>query len=162
MDHLSHGLSKRFVLRGFVNSTEFTSLCEDTYGITGGDITLTENRDLNPNVTKFVWNAYKIGLDRNPAISDLNNHTGSILDGTNEPKDIAMMVMFSTEFINKNYTNAEFLTILYSVLLGVEPDAPGYNYNLGLLNSGMTRLNMFNSFASSTAYYNMVSGLGID
>jgi hypothetical protein len=161
LDHMSHGLSKRFVLRGFVNSTEFSSLCEDTYGITRGDIALTENRDLNPNVTRFVWNAYKIGLDRNPSISDLNNYTGSILDGTNEPKDVAMMVMFSTEFINKNYTNAEFLTILYRVLLGVEPDATGYNYNLGLLNSGMTRLNMFNSFASSTAYYNMVSGLGI-
>jgi hypothetical protein len=73
-----------------------------------------------------------------------------------------MMVMFSTEFINKNYTNAEFLSIPYRVLLGVEPDAQGYNYNLGLLNSGMTRLNMFNSFAISTAYYDMVSGLGID
>ena len=73
-----------------------------------------------------------------------------------------MMVMFSTEFINKNFTNAEFLTKPYRVLLAVEPDATGYNYNLSLLNSGMTRLDMFNSFAISTAYYNMVSGLGIN
>ncbi len=61
---------------------------------------------------------------------------GSTLD------DIAWGFSNSTEFQNQygsTLPNSEFLTIVYSNVLGRDPDQEGFNYWLGQMNGGLTQ-----------------------
>ena len=69
---LDYGVSRLCVLRGFIQSPEFGKLCSK-YKITAGTITLTEARDMNQQVTKYVALSYKNCLNRKASVSELND-----------------------------------------------------------------------------------------
>ena len=76
---LSVGASRAYVCSGFLNSTEYQGLCA-SYGITPGSLTLTENRDKNLVVTRFISYFYNYCLDRQGDAEGLNTWTGGLLD----------------------------------------------------------------------------------
>lgn len=79
LDELTTGFSRLYVYRGFAESTEFTNLCE-AFGIQRGFVNLTESRDLNPGVTRFVSRLYSKALNRTPDIKGLNECLIKIID----------------------------------------------------------------------------------
>ena len=56
-------MSRNYVFGQFVISVEFANLCRD-YGIERGAVTLTEERDKNYDVTRFVARNYTQFLGR--------------------------------------------------------------------------------------------------
>jgi len=161
LEILSHNVSYKYVLRGFIHSDEFTKMC-NSYGITKGNITLTEARDKNINVTKFVNRFYNVFLGRSPDMSGLNNWAGQLINKNNTAASVAYGFVFSSEFKSKNYSNEEYVTFLYNGLFGRGPDPSGKNNWVNKLNSGISRSAVFNGFANSLEFKDMVKKMGIN
>jgi hypothetical protein len=67
----------------------------------------------------------------------------------------------SAEFINRNTSNEDFITILYRAFFDREPDTGGYYDWLNQLNSGKSRQNVLNGFIYSTEFENLCNSYGI-
>jgi|GEM_PF-1509730 len=157
---LNNGVSRRGVVARFINSTEFTQI-SNSYGITKGSLAYTETRDININLTMYVYRCYSQTLGRAADVGGLNYWTGIILNGTNSAKAVAESILFSTEFQNKNTSNTDFVKVLYRTYMGREFDAAGLNYWVGLLNSGMTRRQVAASFGNSPEFQAIMNSFGV-
>lgn len=159
--HLNNGVSRLYVFRQFVNSQEFTNLCNE-YGIIKGDVTLGEARDQNCDVTRFVARNYREFLGREYDIDGLNDWTGRINNRVQTMQDIASGFVFSEECINKNLSNEEFVQMLYRGCFDRTGDNLGVADWVSKLNSGeYNREQVFLGFANSQEFANMVSSYGL-
>lgn len=157
---LKDGMSRAYVLKGFTDSVEFNRLC-GVYGIQQGTIILSENRDRNPKVTAFVNRLYSIAMNRSADVNGLNDWTGKLLDKKQTPKQVAYGFVFSQEMTNRNLSNQQFVTMLYQTMMDREPDEAGLNDWLTRLKTGTSRQTVFNGFADSTEFDNIVKAYGL-
>ena len=158
------GVSNNYILRGFVHSNEFTGLCND-FGITRGSIILTEPRDQNLGITKFVSRCYSEVLGRKADTGGLNGWCEKILnapDRKQEAINTASNGFFhSPEFIGKNTTDEQYVTILYKTFLGREPDAGGFANWVNKLKNGVSRDTVLMGFANSAEFAKIMADYGI-
>ena len=96
-----------------------------SYGIVPGSLSLSEYRDQNLDVTRFVSHFYKYCLNRNGDPEGLNDWTGGLLEHRFDGAYIASGFIFSDEFHNKNLSNEDFIEILYQTILGRASDPAG-------------------------------------
>ena len=157
---LDNGVSRAYVLKGFTDSSEFNNLCS-VYGIRQGTITTSENRDKNPQVTAFVNRLYTIAMNRAADVNGLNDWTGKLLAKTKTPKQVASGFVFSQEMANRNLSNQEYVTMLYRTMMDREPDEAGLNDWVTRLQSGTSRQSVFDGFADSTEFDNIVRAYGL-
>lgn len=157
---LDSGLSRMHVFRGFAESQEFTKICQ-SYGIQRGNAILTEPRDQNEGVTKFVVRNYRLCLERDADQGGLNAWCTALLSGSNNAKEVAHGFFFSNEFMNKNLSDRDYITLLYKVLMDRNPDASGLNAWCQVLDNGYSRENVFNQFADSNEFQTICSRYGI-
>lgn len=148
---LENGLSRMHVYKGFAQSAEFSRLCQ-TYGIIPGTVTLTEPRDQNENITKFITRCYKLCLDRQPDVQGLNQWCSQLLDGTNTPKEAVYGFVFSGEFKGKQLSNEDYIRYLYRILMDREADSAGLSDWLSMMDNGASREDIFNGFADSPEF----------
>lgn len=157
---IDSGLSRMHVFRGFAESDEFTSLCSD-YGIRRGYVVLTEPRDQNENVTKFVVRCYKLCLGRNADVDGLNGWCRQLLNGANTAKEAAHGFVLSQELLKKNLSNENFVKTLYRLFMDREADPEGLKAWLNVLESGKDREHVFNGFADSLEFKKICQRYGI-
>ena len=75
---------------------------------------------------------------------------------------VALEFMLSDEFINKNTSNEDFVTVLYRTYFGREPEAGGFNYWIGELTSGRkTRTTVAKDFIYSQEWADTCASYGI-
>ena len=164
LEKLENGVSRNYVLKGFVDSKEFHNLCKK-YEMTPGSITLTEPRDQNYGVTSFVARLYTKALERKFDVGGLNNWTRPVWVATDKKKemiDVATIGFFhSPEFLNKNHSNEKYVTILYHTFLNREPDAGGFTDWVNKLKSGTSRDAVLYGFAYSQEFANLMAKYGI-
>ena len=164
IDKYESGVSNNYILKGFVESREFSAICKE-YDIEAGTIALTEARDQNIGITKFVSRCYSEVLGRKADVGGLNNWCNKILSASDQKKAAVSMAstgfFHSTEFRNRNTTNEEYVTILYRTFFGRDPDTGGYSNWLKKLKSGTSRDTVLSGFASSKEFANLLSSYGI-
>jgi len=158
--YLDSGMSRYWVLNNFVISTEFNNICV-SYGITRGTLPLTNPADLYPQITAFVTRFYKLCLNRMPDEGGLNYWVGDLAAGTRTGAILANDFVFSTEFVNRNLSNQDFVTIMMRAFFNREPDAGGLTYWTGILQSGGSRLNVLIGFVNSTEFGQICNDYGI-
>ena len=163
-DILDKGVSRIFVVKGFVESPEFTNICNN-YKVTKGEVSTDESRDINIGITSFVTRCYTKALGRKYDIDGLNYHTGNILNSSNKKQtalDTASNGFFhSPEFLNKNTSNSEFIKICYRTFLDREAEGSGLQYYLNRLNSGESRDTLLSNFANSPEFINLLASYGL-
>lgn len=157
---LENGVSRKYISAQFVNSQEFKQLC-DTYKVNKGDITLTENRDKNYDVTQFVSHFYEYCLERSGDVQGLNDWTGWLLGKSMTGVDVAQGFLFSTEFINKGLNDAEFIETLYRTLLSRTSDTEGMKTWLEHLDNGVSNNYILSGFVRSKEFSNLCDTYGI-
>ena len=163
---LKNGVSRSYVFRGFCHSDEFSAICNN-YGITRGNITLTESRDQNHNVTMYVYRCYDRTLGRKPDVKGMNFWTEQILSKKRSPIDVAGNFIFSAEFKNKKLSDEEYIKILYRMFFDREYNAPGTDPNgiqfwLNELKSGnRDRYEVFIGFANSKEFRIVLDSFGL-
>ena len=159
ISQLKNGASREDVLNGFIYATEFADLCEE-YGIRAfeGHITKAQREAVEAFVTRF----YQLCLDRDPDAEGLAGWTNNLLDQIQTGADVANGFIYSQEFINKNTTNDEYLTILYKAFFNRDPDQSGWDAWLTELNSGKDRGYVLNGFLGSQEFITLCEDYGID
>lgn len=157
---LSNGVSRSLILKGFVESPEYTQICNDSE-IERGTILLLEPRDQNPNLTMFVFRLYEKALQRSAEIDGLNYYCSEIINKRVTPIEAAQNFIFSPEFQGKNFNNVEYVKVLYRTFMGREFDVSGLNYHLERMNNGVTREEILKGFAYSPEFKAIMNGFGI-
>ena len=152
-------VSRKYLLAGFANSTEFRQLCE-SYGILQGTYRSDEARDQNQSLAAFVTSLYRSCLGREPDVDGLNYWTGRLYYQGHSAAATAQGFYFSQEFASKS-NNAAFVDALYKGLMSRNPDAAGRAYWLQKLNSGVSRKTVFDGFINSTEFTNLCNRYGI-
>ncbi len=160
LSKLSQGMSRRWVFKGFAESGEFTAICKD-YGITRGNVTLTEYRDKNEGVTTFVYRCYDKALGRKADVGGLNNWCQILIEKRQTPEEVAKGFIFSPEMNEKNLSNTEFVKVLYRVFMGREYDQAGLNTWVNNLNNHTSRESVFEGFAYSNEFKVIVASYGL-
>ncbi|MDY4922133.1 MAG: DUF4214 domain-containing protein [Frisingicoccus sp.] len=148
---LSDGVSRKYVCSKFVDSIEFEDLCE-RYDVNKGSIELTENRDQNLDITRFVTYFYRMCLDREGDASGLNDWTGGLLSQELTGADIAHGFLFSKEFCEKNLSNEDYLEILYQTLLSRHSDPKGKADWLVVMDNGVSNKYIMAGFVHSDEF----------
>ena len=157
---LVNGVSRRYVLAGFLNSAEFARTCK-AYGVKQGSLSVKEMRDKNYGLTSFISRLYTKALGRSYDIAGLNGWCGKILSGTWRPIDVATSGFFhSQEFYNRNLNNSEFVKVLYRTFLDREAEAAGLKGWVGKLNKGTSRDSIISGFANSQEFANLMDRYG--
>ena len=160
MTALESNVSRRFVARGFIESEEFSNLCED-YGIVRGNVSLTEGRDQNYEVTVFINRCYNVFLGRDAEVLGLNDWCSKIYNKEISAAKLAYGFVFSQEFMNKGYSNEEYVERLYNGMFGRPGDAEGKANWMDEFSRGKTREYVFWGFANSQEFANwMRANLG--
>jgi len=159
-NYLESGVSRKGVFAGFVNSTEFQSLCK-TYGVTAGSFTSDDLLDKNPNVTAFVTRMYTKCLERSADDQGRRDWVDRILNKGYGGGSVAKGFFFSDEFRAKNLSNEEFVKRAYRTFLGREADTTGLNDWKNRLSRGVSRTEVLNGFIYSTEFANLCKQYGI-
>jgi subtilisin len=109
--------------------------------------------------SSFVTRLYLQVLSRQPDPAGLLGFTAQIQQfGSVVPTVFAFF--HSAEFLNRNTSNFDFLTILYHTLLNRDPDFAGFIAFFNDLNSGLrTRDNLIDIFIDSAEFANLASFL---
>lgn len=161
VNNLANGISRRYILKEFVASPEFTNMCASR-GVNRGDITLTEPRDKNINVTQFVARNYTQFLSRGFDAEGLNYWTNQINTRAQSPIWVAYGFVFSPEGRNKSLSNQDFIRMLYRGCFGRESDPSGEAYWLWKMNvEGKSREWIFWQFASSAEFNGIMRSFGL-
>ena len=156
---LDSGSGRTGILRQFLYSGEFQNLC-NTYGISRGEPSVMEARDVNLELTRFVHRQYKEILGRNSDVSGLNHWVTQIQKGSS-PADVSGNFVFSEEFIKANYNDEDFLKILYRAFMGREADPGGLSHWKDEFKRGKSRQDVFASFAYSKEFKNIAMSFGM-
>ena len=160
LDLLSQGVSREFVFSRFVQSEEYTQICQ-SYGIDRGTFTVTQARDQNVNVTMFVNRLYVKALGRSWDESGINHWCNEILTKNRTPEQVAEAFITSPEFRNKNLSDEEYIKVLYMTFLGREYDQSGLAHWKGELARGCSRDEILHRFATSAEFRQIQASFGL-
>ena len=165
------GVDIEKIFEGFVMSTEFAGICE-TYGISQGQMSdiagmtdiLNRYRNRNIFLASFIARCYEKALGRAADVPGVDAWCMQIIEGYMTPRNVAANGFFhSDEFIAKNTTNAEYVSILYQTFLGRELDEPGYELWVGLLDRNeWTRDEVLDGFANSDEFAVILASFGLN
>ncbi len=160
LDYLSRGYTRAYVLSGFVNSPEFENLCE-AYGIVRG-IMNEDGTAVNPGIRRFVERLYTKCLGRTGEKGGIDYWVQGIASGSMQAAWVAREgFFFSAEYLDKEKSNAEFVTDMYNALFDREPDEGGFAYWMAKLETGADRLEIIYGFTESEEFYNLLESFGL-
>ncbi len=160
LTQLKAGTSRHNVLAGFVNSDEFTNLC-NKFGITRG-LMENENQVSNEQVRAFVERMYVKALGRAGDEDGINEWTQRIVSGEWKAADVAKAGFFnSDEYGLRSRSNEDFVEDLYQALFDRASDPDGRTTWLSQLSSGASREDVMNGFGNSQEFANMLAGFGL-
>ncbi|MDD6656168.1 MAG: DUF4214 domain-containing protein [Lachnospiraceae bacterium] len=157
---LENGKSRESVLAGFVNSGEFTDMC-DTYSIPRGTMEEDGSSVCNVNVRKFVLRNYAKALDRRGETNGVETWCHLINSNKMTPAQVAESFIRSEEFKNKKLSDEEFVEILYETFLGRSSDPAGKSTWLNCLKKGQSRDEVMKGFSNSAEFSKIVASFGL-
>ena len=158
---LQTGMTRRYVVAGFTNSSEFAKLCK-SYGIQVGSFTSGEIADQNDMATSFVSRLYTIVLGRKWDRAGLDAWTGQLVRHETGAGELSKGFFFSPEFTNRKLSSREFVTICYKTYLNREPDQAGLNAWVKLMNQGSSADEILNGFINSQEFGKLCASYGIE
>ena len=174
---LENGTTREDIFNGFALSQEFKGLCEQ-YGINqGAGIDVSGNGTVPSGkcaicgktetvtvdgVTGFVKRLYKVCLNRQADAAGLEDWTGKLKAHKATGRSVAYGFIFSQEFINKNYSNADYVEHLYLAFMGRGSDPAGKSDWIKRMEKDKwTREQVFDGFVGSQEFTGICESYGI-
>ena len=138
----------------------YFNLCR-TYGLNAGYYMVGIDVNRQGAVNGFVDRLYGYCLGRSGDQGGQQNWVTQLINGSATGAQVAYGFFFSPEFMNNNYSNEVFVTILYNVCLNRAPDPDGLNNWVTALDNGADRLEVFRGFAHSDEFTGICNSYGI-
>jgi len=113
-------------------------------------------------IKEFVSRFYRLCLNRDPDKNGLDGWTNELMKKTIAAADIAKGFIFSQEFIKKNTSDEDYLTILYQAFFDRDADNAGWNGWLNVLKEGKNRSDVLDGFINSQEFVDLSSEYGIN
>ena len=154
VDVLDAGCTYDYILRGFIESKEFTEVCEE-YGISRGGHPVTSYRDRNIDITRFVSRLYINCLGRRFDEGGLEYWTQLLYTQERSAADVARGFFNSRELTSMRLSNKEFVKRAYIAILDRNAEPAGLNNWVNALKHGMTRQAVINGFLNSKEFRGM-------
>lgn len=159
----SCAVSRSDIFAAVCGSQEFIKLYA-AYGITAGNITAA-SYDLGEDPTSaraFVRRLYQNCLGRQPDAAGLTNWSKSLKSGSITGAQAAASFFISSEYQNGKHSNQEFVTSLYTALLGRQPGSSEVNsWCATIASGGSSRSQVFNGFCGSQEFIKLCATYGI-
>lgn len=159
--HLQQGLSREYLLQDITYKMSFYTMCENCGMLAGAKTGLTQPRDQNPELTRFVNRLYTEALGRNGEEGGLNYWCESLINGTRSPYTVAEFFINSPEFKGMNLSDEEYVKTLYRTFFGREYDLEGLNFWMGRLATGTSREYVLHYFEYSCEFFEIVKYFNI-
>ena len=150
--YLKSGKTRVDVFNGFINSTEWADACLKAGIRSGGAAKPSFTKEASPEVVAFATRLYTTCLGRAPESGGLNYWSQELANVRVTGTNAAMLFFFSSEFVNANYDDAEYVTRLYRTFMGREPDQAGFDFWVNALKTGRDRKSVFLGFAGSAEF----------
>ncbi len=157
---LDQGVPRQQVMAGFVNSNEFTMLC-DSFGVSRGIMNEDGSSVFNANVRNFVLRNYECILGRRGETAGVDAWSYAINMGQATPIDVSTSFFKSEEFLMRHTTNEAYVDILYGTFLGRTPDTKGKEEWVSQLNNGVSRDQILAGFAYSKEFAMIMADYGL-
>lgn len=161
---MKNGMTREEVFKCFVESKEYTSLCEE-YGINRGEYTIqgiADPGEKEGNVTQeiidFVEGLYLSALGRPSDPEGVAYWSQEIANETKDPVEVAKLFFFSEEFESKKLSNEQYVIVLYETFMGREGEESGINYWVGKLNKNVSREDVLDAFTGCKEFQDRVAG----
>lgn len=159
-DKLANGNSRVSVLVGFVNSEEFSSIC-DNYDIARGTMQPDGNVIYNKGVRDFVERMYVKALERDGETVGIEFWTNCLLLDQATPEQVAKEYFYSPEYLSKNTSDEDYVESLYQTFMDRESEADGKGYWLTQLQNDVSRETVLEGFANSTEFEEIMARYGL-
>lgn len=160
LDLLKQGVSREYVYKGFAESREYTEICK-SYGIERGNVSLSQARDKNINLTRYVNRIYEKAMARKGEEGGLNYWCTQIQSKAMSPVAVAEQFILSKEFSEKELNNTEYVNVLYRTFMGRESDQSGLDYWVERLNEGESRKSVLKAFAGCPEFQGIIKSFGL-
>ena len=124
--------------------------------------TAPADQDPKSQILAFVERIYIYVLDREPEAEGAAFWSDELYSFRRTGAEVAQGFIFSEEFVNRNTSDKEFVTILYKTFFGRDPEEEGFNYWVGELASGAKdRVTVANGFIYSQEWADTCASYGI-
>lgn len=160
LHYLKNNNNRMHVLCGFVNSQEFSNLC-DQFGIARGTMQENGKSIYNPGVRNFVVRMYTKALRRNGETMGIEDWTNRINTRVMTPEAVAKSFFISEEFVNQNLSDEEYVETLYQTFMNRASDSSGRDYWVACLRDGMSRDKVLEGFSRSNEFKNIMAEYGL-
>lgn len=117
--------------------------------------------DNHNDIDSFVERFYVYALGRNSDPAGKAYWSGRLMEDGFSGTELARGFLYSQEFVNKNLSNEDYVTVLYATFLGRTPDAVGFDYWVSRLENGASRDDVFLGFAYSPEFGELCARYGI-
>ncbi|MCR5803151.1 MAG: DUF4214 domain-containing protein [Clostridia bacterium] len=134
------------VVDGFINSEEWCNICA-SYGVKSG-ATRAKATIASANATAFATRLYTECLGRDPEAEGLKFWSLGLTNLEFSGTQAAREFFYSSEFVNANYSDEEYINRMYKTFMGRDPEPEGKAYWLDLLSKGTSRDEVFNFFST--------------
>ena len=152
---LDGGVSRDYIIKGFIESKEFTNICKN-YNVNRGSLSYSNTTlESNLNLTRFVGRLYVQCLGRSADVNGAQYWVSALANKTKTASDIVKGFFYSKEFEKKKVSNKEFIETAYRVMMDRKSDAGGLNYWLGALDAGCSKDYILSGFVNSAEFKNI-------
>lgn len=112
-------------------------------------------------IDEFIYRCYDVALGREPDPDGLVNWRSDLSNNIRCGSDAEYCFVFGTEYTAKDKTNEEFVTDMYHIFLGRDPEPDGMAHWMSLIAQGQTREQIFAGFANSEEFFSLCYNYGI-
>ena len=109
----------------------------------------------------FVERMYTVALNRASDPNGKEDWVAAVTERGGSGADVARGFLFSDEFLNKGYSNVNFVTVLYRTFFDRDPDSAGLVAWVEALSGGASKQEVIEGFINSTEFANLCLTYGI-
>ena len=109
----------------------------------------------------FVARVYQTVLERTYDQEGYDYWTNGLATGQLDAAQLMNNFVYSEEFLSKDISDVDYVTILYHSMMDREPDTEGQTYWLNSLNAGMTRRKALACFIDSPEFTGICADYGV-
>lgn len=160
MQALAERNTREYVLSGFVNSREFSDLC-DRYEIARGTMQADGSSVYRPEVRAFVMRLYTNVLNRQGETMGVEDWSNWINTGEISAEDASKKFFASDEFAARQLNDGDYVEVLYQTFMGRASEAAGKAYWIEKLQNGESREIVLEGFSQSEEFKEIMAGYGL-
>ena len=156
-----------YTFEGWYSDSNFTTRVTQIVKGTTGNLELYAKwkaAALTPEeqVQSFVERMYTVALGRNADPEGVTFWTNQLLTHEADGASLSEDFILSKEFVEKNYSDTDYLKVLYETFFTREADESGIAYWLSEMNSGKSRRTILAGFVNSNEFDELCTQYGIE